>query len=331
MPDGEDSRLFEAEDLLSESELSAEAAEALAPAEGERHPDLDAARLWRSRDDGLLVRGVKPHSAEKASMVSRAINTVSSAMAGKWFAHKHGLEYVELYSGPGRLLNERTGDEQLGSPLEALGVAKPFSRYVFSDFSIDCVRALSTRVGNRPDVSVLRGDANNQEQLEQVAALLNPRALVIAYLDPARPQDLHCNSVEYLANNFGFIDLIINVPLNSLIRSILGARRGGGIGPGTAGRFLNHPSPYELLSWSRTGKLVNGSTISAIRDYYDEQLLALGFREPARRTVEFPIGNPYYDVLYASRHQIGVDLWNRTNPAPEPPATLFEPRDNPAD
>ena len=244
-------------------------------------------------------------------------------MAGKWFARRHGLAYVELYSGPGRLLNEHTGNEQVGSPLQALGVAKPFSRYVFSDFSEDCVAALSTRVGSRLDVSVVRGDANDPEHLQRVAALLNPKALVIAYLDPARPQDLHWDSVEYLANNFGFIDLIINVPVNSLIRSILGAHRGGGVGSGTAGRFLNHPDPYELLSWSRTGKLVNRSTIAAIRDHYDGQLLGLDFKNPARRTVDFPARNPYYDVLYVSRHTMGVDLWNRTNPAPEPPATLF--------
>jgi hypothetical protein len=45
VPGSEDSRLFEADDLLSERELAVEAAEALAPAEGQRHPDLDAARL----------------------------------------------------------------------------------------------------------------------------------------------------------------------------------------------------------------------------------------------------------------------------------------------
>ena len=107
------------------------------------------------------------------------------------------------------------------------------------------------------------------------------------------------------------------------MRSILGAHRGGGTGPVTAGRFLDHPRAHELLCWSRAGKLVNGSTIAAIRDHYDEKLMGLGFRKPARRTVDFPPGNPYYDVLYASRHAMGTDLWNRTNPAPEPPATLF--------
>ena len=224
--------LFDLGALLSEAQLAAEAAAALHPGGGGRNPDLDAARLWRSRDDGLLVRGVKPHSAEKSRLVSRSIDTVTSAMSSKWFATKHGLEYLELYSGPGRLLDERTGKEQPGSPLQALAIPKPFSRYVFSDFSDECVDALQARVGERNDVSVLGGDANHSAHLARVAELLNPRALLIAYLDPARPQDLHWSTVEYLAKRFEHGDLIINLPVNSLMRSILGAQSGGGTGPG---------------------------------------------------------------------------------------------------
>src|SRR4051812_3187133 len=168
--------------------------------------------MWRSRDDGLLVRGVKPHSAYKSKLVSRGIGTVSKAMAGQWFARRYGLEYVEFYSGPGRLLDESTGEELVGSPIQALDVARPFTKYVFGDYSQDCVDALSTRVGKRNDVHVLRGDANDTAHLDRVTGLLNPRALVVAYLDPARPKDLRWTTVEYLATRFDFIDLIINLP-----------------------------------------------------------------------------------------------------------------------
>ena len=58
---------FQPGDLLSRAELTADARGALSPAEVERDRDLDAARMWISKDDGLLVRGVKPHSAEKSS------------------------------------------------------------------------------------------------------------------------------------------------------------------------------------------------------------------------------------------------------------------------
>ncbi len=210
--------------------------------------------MWLSKEDGLLVRGVKPHSAAKSQLVSRGIDTVSSAMSGQWFARDFGVEYVEFYSGPGRLLDMSTGQEQPGSPLEALAVRKPFTRYVFADFSQDCVDALSGRVGTRPDVKIVRGDANDAAHLQRIGHVLNPRALVIAYLDPARPQDLYWSTVRYLASQFRFIDLIINLPLNGLMRGIRGAHHGGGRGSGAAGRFLNHDAPIELSSPTSTGR-----------------------------------------------------------------------------
>jgi three-Cys-motif partner protein len=318
MPRDDETRLFSPDDLLTRDELAADARGALAPGELERDRDVDAARMWTSKDDGLLVRGVKPHSAEKSTLVSRGIDTVSSAMSGQWFAVKHGVQYVELYSGPGRLLDESTGKEQPGSPLRALSVRKPFTHYVFSDFSQECVDALSARVGTRADVEIVRGDANDPDHLERVAGLLNVRALVIAYLDPARPQDLRWRTVEYLATKFKYIDLIINLPVNSLMRAILGAYRAGGRGPGAAGRFLNHSAPHELLQ-PNADQPSTPATIEAIRRHYDEQLMALGFKKPARRTINFPAENPYYDVLLVSRHDRGLELWNRTNPVPVDP------------
>lgn len=324
MPRADDHhRLFHSKDLLSDAELSREAATARAGEEVDRRADLDAARMWISRDDGLLVRGVKPHSAEKSWMVSRGIDTVSSAMAGKWFE----VHYVELYSGPGRLLDESTGREQVGSPVQALDVRKPFGRYVFSDFSDECVEALTERVARHPtgrEAEVIRGDATDPAHVQRVAGLLDRRALVIAYLDPARPQDLHWSTVDLLAGEFNYLDLIINLPVNSLARAIHGPYCKGFRGQGAAGQFLNHPAPHELLRWDIGHRFDMTATMTEIRAYYDEQLTGLGFLQPARRTVDFPVGNPYYDVLYVSRHPTGVELWNRTNPEPPPPATLFD-------
>jgi three-Cys-motif partner protein len=279
--------------------------------------------MWISRDDGLLVRGVKPHSAEKSWMVSRGIGTVSSAMAGKWFK----VHYLELYSGPGRLLDESTGREQAGSPIQALDVRKPFDRCVFSDFADDCVDALTERVARHPNghnAEILRGDAKAPAHIQRVANLLDRKALVIAYLDPARPQDMRWSTVQLLAREFDYIDLILNLPVNSLARAIRGPYCNGFRGRGAAGMFLNHPAPHELLRWNVGHRFDMSATMSAIRAHSDKQLTELGFLPPARRTVEFPATNPYYDVLYVSRHPTGVDLWNRTNPEPLPPATLFD-------
>ena len=106
------------------------------------------------------------------------------------------------------------------------------------------------------------------------------------------------------------------------MRAILGAYRGGGRGPGAAGQFLNHPRPHELLLPS-VDRPNTATTIGAIRQHYDDQLMVLGFKKPARRTINFPADNPYYDILLASRHDTGVDLWNRTNPVPVDPQMTF--------
>jgi three-Cys-motif partner protein len=287
MPRDDETRLFSPDDLLTRDELTADARGALAPCEVERDRDLDAARMWTSKDDGLLVRGVKPHSAEKSTLVSRGIDTVSSAMSGQWFAVKHGVQYLELYSGPGRLLDESTGTEQPGSPLRALSVRKPFHALRLQRLSQECVDALSARVGTRADVEIVRGDANDPDHLERVAGQLNVRALVIAYLDPARPQDLRWTTVEYLATRFKYIDLIINLPVNSLMRATLGAYRAGGRGPGAAGRFLNYSAPHELLQ-PNADHPSTPATIKAIRRHYDEQLIALGFKEAGSSKYQLP-------------------------------------------
>lgn len=319
-----DLRLFSPKDIISPEELSSEANGALSPQFVGRDGDLDAARMWVSRQDGLLVRGVKPHSAQKSELVSRGIDTVSSAMSRQWFARRYGVQYLELYSGPGRLLDESSGRELVGSPLQAMSIRKPFSHYLFSDFSDDCVQALKARVGGRTDVDVLRGDANSQAHLERVSALLTAKALTVAYLDPARPQDLHWGTIDYLAGEFRFIDLIINLPVNSLMRAILGAHRAGGRGPGAAGRYLNHPAPYELLR-PHPRRINTTATINAIRRHFDDQLMSLGFKQPARRTICFPAENPYYDILLASRHERGLELWDRTNPVQGDPQLSLLP------
>ena len=154
-------RLFSVEDLLTNEQIEAGKATASGKAVG-RRPDLDSAEMYLSKEDHLLVRGVWPHSARKSWMVSRIVDVVSKAMTGKWSQ----LGYAELYSGPGRLLDQSTGDRAARIPIEALRVRAPFDRYVFSDFDPDCVQALRERadredVGSRAEVR--HGDAKDAE------------------------------------------------------------------------------------------------------------------------------------------------------------------------
>jgi three-Cys-motif partner protein len=277
----------------------------------------DGAGLVPGTTDGLPVRLVKPHSADKARTVSRDLGTVGRAMGNKWFP----VHYLELFCGPGYLLDDVMREEVPGSPLQALTIQRPFDNYVFSDFSDVCADALERRIAAMrregialPPTTVLQGDANDPAHLERVCSLIDPRALVIAYLDPAKP-NLHWSTVEYLANRFRFIDFIINLPFSGIHRSLTA---GGDERPRL---MLNHPNPIELVHPEE------GRTAQNIRDWYDEQLRSLGLIHIARRCVKTqPTNSPLYDVVLASRKDTAVKLFEKANPVPkvEPPASLFD-------
>jgi three-Cys-motif partner protein len=281
----------------------------------------DGAGLVPGTTDGLPVRLVKSHSARKAATVGADLGTVGRAMGPKWFE----VHYLELHCGPGYLLNEDTGEEVPGSPIQALTIQRPFDRYVFADYSDICVDALTRRIAALrlqghalPPTNVLQGDANDPEHLERVCSLIDPRALVIAYLDPAKP-NLHWTTVEYLANRFRFIDFIINLPFSGIHRSLAA---GGDERPRL---MLNHPNPVELLDPEE------GRTAQKIRDHYDAQLRSLGLIHIARRCVNTePTNSPLYDVVLASRKDMAVKLFEKANPVPkvepkvEPQASIFD-------
>lgn len=274
------------------------------PSEQVRLPALDG--LVPSLVDGLPARLVKPHSAQKARMVRRDLGTVSKAMSRQWFE----VHYLELYAGPGLLLDDVTGEEVPGSPLEALSIKQPFDRYVFSDYAPVCANALQKRIsdrfGVRPDVTVLRGDANDAAHLERVCALISPRALVIAYLDPAKP-NLDFDTVRFLAERFRFIDFIINLPFSGIHRSL---SQGGERKPRL---MLNHPNPRELVHRDE------GRTAQNIREHYDAQLRSLGLQHITRRCVRTSATNsPLYDIVLASRHPRAIELWDKANAEPKP-------------
>lgn len=253
---------------------------------------------WAMGADGLPARVVKDHSAEKSWAVRRDLDTVGRAMCRQWFP----VHYLELFCGPGVLVSDSTGKEMPGSPLEALGIKQPFDRYVFSDFNPACTQALDARVGQRPDVFVRQGDANDPAHLEALCSLIDPKALVIAYLDPAKP-NLHFSTVEFLARRFQRIDLLINLPFSAIHRALsVGHTQGPEL-------MLNHPDPLSFLSPDE-GKVSRG-----IREHYKSELRdRLGFEHIAWRPVlTRTTRSPLYDVILASRNARAVDLFEKAN------------------
>lgn len=246
-------------------------------------------------DDGLLARVVHRHSARKAYYVRRYAEIVGTAMAPHW----PQIWWVELFAGPGRLLEVETDRFLPGSPIEALSISNRFTGYVFADLSESCVESLGQRTAGQRDVHVLRGDANAAALLDTVAAIVPRNALVTLYADP-EGLDLHFETLRYFAERYRHLDLLLNVPIAGVVRYLAAG------GQAKAVPVLGHADPAALLREAR-GRRFGPD----IRVWYQRQLEALGYEHFRVETILLEEKNvPIYDLLLASRHESAATLFD---------------------
>jgi three-Cys-motif partner protein len=84
----------------------------------------------------------------------------SRGMKNQW----HERVYIDLFSGPGRSQDRKTGVIYPGSPMLALTVPDRFTRYIFADEDAAWTEVLEQRIRalslDGTAVSVLSGDSN---------------------------------------------------------------------------------------------------------------------------------------------------------------------------
>jgi three-Cys-motif partner protein len=247
-------------------------------------------------EEMAFARAISRHSIDKAFCVREYARLVGATMHGKFPA----LWWIELFCGPGRLY-VRDDDEFIdGSPLEALGIPFPFSGYAFADLSNACTESLRKRVGDRPNVHIRRGNANDPELLVEIAALIPKNALVVLYGDQAG-LDLEWRTIEFFIRRFRHLDLLLNVPVEQAVRAI------------AAGNKLADDRYFRkaraMLGMPPETQLPGRATF--LRDYYHRRLADAGFGQIRSHTVQLTGRNrDLYDLILASRHPLAPKFFS---------------------
>jgi three-Cys-motif partner protein len=120
--------------------------------------------------------------------------------------------YIDLFAGAGKAVIRETGEIVLGSPLLALSVPDPFTRYVFCDDEEERVAALDARVARDyawADCTIIHAPA--VDAVPQIRAALPTQGSVLSFCF-ADPYDLSFDFsiVERLAagNRMDFLILL---------------------------------------------------------------------------------------------------------------------------
>ena len=270
------------------------------------------------QEDGLFLRNSRQWTEEKLDYLQRYLDIFLITMKDskrKW----RSINFIDLFSGPGKCRIDNSNRIVLGSPLLALTHSKyKFDHYFFSDTNDKALTALKTRCEkadlNNVNISYYCEDGNIAvdkiinliQKMDDVYIEKIWNSLNLAFLDP-EGLELRWSTIEKLSK-VKKMDLIIYF-------SVMGVNR-------EMPNEIDLPSPTKLdiffggNEWRDIYKRnCNPSTRrKEIHDLYRQKLISLGYLDI--RETEPVIRNkthnaPLYCLFFASKNKVGNDFWRK--------------------
>lgn len=263
-----------------------------------------------STADGLPVRCVGKWARQKIHFLTQYLGIFGQGMKNKWEGNLH---YIEICSGPGRCVVRGSSTEIDGTALAVLGhpAFSAFYGATFIDYSTPVVTALNERI-QRMDLaekaSAVEADYNVPDKIAAIVSERVPKGLTLVFIDPT-DCSVPFDTVAAIARALPNTDFIINLALGTdVTRNIKPAildeesearkkytRFLGG------DEFFRDP---EVCRLAQAGK--DEQLRIKFRGSYRTGMDTLGYRYFAVECVEH-----YYDLLFASRVEKGLDFWRR--------------------
>jgi three-Cys-motif partner protein len=259
--------------------------------------------------DGLPLRCVGEWANEKIHYLTRYFRIFATGMKNKWDGQ---LRYLEVCSGPGRC-STRDGWEQDGTALAILNneAVRHIGEAVFIDHNRTAVNALNKRIATLGLSLKARAQVADYNDINSIKRVLREwpfDGLAFCLIDPTAC-DIPFEAVNAILSSAGSrCDLLISFFSNTDFRrnAVQAARE-----PSFSSvreryvRFLGCPNFFDRPDVMSATELSNHEKLARLfREAYAEKLRRIGYRcaDPVR------VAN-YYHLLFASRHERGIQFW----------------------
>jgi three-Cys-motif partner protein len=270
-------------------------------------------------DDGLPIRPSGDWAQDKLFYVKHYIDTFEKSMRkSKW----RSRIYIDLFAGPGKCKDRKTGEFFLGSPLLSLTTEYPFTNYFFADMDSECLETLKIRskatAVSQDKIRFLVGDANETvyeitKEISSMDRVYIPNvwpSLNLAFLDPNGVEELKWNIIAELAG-MKRMDLIIHYSqqgVERLVKNSVASPKETALD-----RFFGDSGWRDIYTNNKDS--ASGYHRPLI-NYYKSKLRQLGYvevkddeelwTEPLMRNQK---NAPLYRLLFASKSDLGVKFW----------------------
>jgi three-Cys-motif partner protein len=277
-----------------------------------------------SKIDGLPVRCVGEWAMEKIYHLIQYLGIFSSGMKYKWDGK---INYIEICSGPGRCIKRNNGLEFNGTSLCVIEhpCMRHLNKALFFDYNPKVVDSLNQRIAGKGVINAKAafGDYNDPQSIcEVIRREIKQNGLNLVFIDPT-DCSLPFILVKALKANFKNIDLIINIALgtdyNRNIKQVVQKPESYTETYLKYTQFVDNPN---FLNTDVIKKLVNKNDTKGLRlhlrEEYVNSLKAIGYRY-----FEFKHIRSYYDLIFASSHERGIEFWKKaTKNKPDGQRTL---------
>lgn len=264
-------------------------------------------------DDGLPLRPSGEWTEKKLDILGHYIATSSTAMAKRPWRRRI---YIDLQAGPGKNRIDPSGRVVLGSPLLALTQGQGYTDYRFVEqdrILADALRKRSEATGRISPKDIMVDDCNAAvdrivREIEEIDREYRPGiwpSLSLVFLDP-EGLELHWRTVNLLANTLR-ADFIINFSTGGLRR--------------VAGEAFQKPESsvadrvnkfFGTEDWREIPLKRDGTMpVNEWIEFYQNRLSDIGYKWGTESSVKIKTdyGVELYRLLFASKHELGVKLW----------------------
>lgn len=252
-------------------------------------------------DDGLTIPEVGLWAKRKYHFLGRYLTAFTTAMRNKQWK---GLHYIDLFCGAGIARIRDSGELVWSSAMLAAQVQVPFDGLHLCDAEESNIVAIEARL-RAMQCSVpwttVAGDAN--ANIEKLVAGIPKNALCVAFVDP---YGLHFDfDTAKLLSQRVRADLIV------LLADNMDALRNW--------KAYYDKNPLSNLdcflgtsAWRDVFKsLPEDRHAQVLRELYQKQLETLGYKCFEFEAVQNSSDRDIYKLLYASRVEIGAQIWRR--------------------
>ncbi|WP_436204712.1 three-Cys-motif partner protein TcmP [Caballeronia sp. LjRoot31] len=230
--------------------------------------------------------------------------------------------YIDLFSGPGRVLVRDTGAIHDSAALQAWRISmkggSPFDKLMVADIDAASVGACETRLRSLgADAQSFVGPAS--ETVDQILALL-PGGLHLAFADPFNIEHLDFSIIQKLATRKN-IDILLHF-------SVMDVQRNIGQEFDACSSRLERAAP----GWRQSinlAKLPVRDRVGAFLNYWEQRVASLTTLQVADAKPLFinQKRGPLYRLIHLSRHKLAEKLWNDVGRQQRSQLSLFPDED----